>query len=79
VLAHPTDGLTESLAGAGVFCDRNDVDAWQRAIERLDDPAAYRAASRRAAARAKALDPTRDLAAWCDAIEEVGCARAGEG
>lgn len=75
VLAHPTDGLTESLGPAGIFQDRNTVDAWQKAIEALDDPAAYRAASRRAKARSKALDPTEDLNAWCDAVEEVCGAR----
>lgn len=75
VLAHPTDGLRESLGSAGVFCDREDVDAWQAAIERLDDRDSYRVASRRAKARSKALDPARDLAAWCDAVEEVTRAR----
>lgn len=79
VLAHPTEGLTESLGSAGVFCDREDVDAWQQAIEQLDDQAAYRAASRRASARSKALDPALDLAAWCDAVEEVGRARVAAG
>jgi len=71
VLAHPTEGLTESLGNAGVFCDREDVDAWQAAIENLDNQTAYRAASRRAAARSRALDPGADLAAWCDAVEET--------
>jgi glycosyltransferase involved in cell wall biosynthesis len=79
VLAHPTEGLTESLGNAGLFCDREDVDAWQAAIENLDDQAAYKAAARRAAARSKALDPTRELAAWCDAVEEVGRARTAAG
>lgn len=75
VLAHPTAGLTESLAGAGIFCDRDDVDAWQAEIERLDDRDAYQAASRKARARSKALDPAADLAAWCEAVEEVARAR----
>lgn len=79
VLAHPTEGLTESLGNAGVFCDREDVDAWQAAIEGLDDKDAYRTASRRATARAKALDPAADLAAWCDAVEELGRARTAAG
>lgn len=79
VLAHPTEGLTESLGSAGVFCDREDVDAWQVAIEHLNGKDAYRAASRRAAARAKALDPSQDLAAWCDAVEEVARARTATG
>lgn len=71
VLAHPTEGLAESLGSAGIFCDRRAVDAWQAAIEELDDPAAYRKASRRASARAKALDPGPDLEAWCRTLEEV--------
>lgn len=75
VLAHPTDGLRESLGEAGVFCDREDVDAWQAAIESLDDRDTYRAASRRAKARSKQLDPAADLAAWCEAVEEVTRAR----
>jgi glycosyltransferase involved in cell wall biosynthesis len=75
VLAHPTDGLRESLGEAGVFCDREDVDAWQEAIESLDGRDTYRTASRRAKARSKQLDPAADLAAWCEAVEEVARAR----
>lgn len=75
VLAHPTEGLRESLGEAGVFCDRDDVDAWQAAIEHLDERDAYRAASRRAKARSKRLDPAADLAAWCEVVEEVARAR----
>lgn len=75
VLAHPTEGLVESLGGAGVFCDRGDVAAWQAAVERLDNASAYRAASQRAAARSKELDPAQDLAAWCEAVEGVARAR----
>jgi glycosyltransferase involved in cell wall biosynthesis len=71
VLAHPTEGLVESLGNAGVFCDRADVDAWQAAIEGLDDRDVYRAASRRAKARSAQLDPVKDLAAWCAVVEEV--------
>jgi len=75
VLAHPTDGLVESLGSAGVFCDRDDADAWQAAIESLDARDAYRAASRKAKARSKQLDPAADLAAWCEAVEGVARAR----
>jgi len=75
VLAHPTDGLVESLGSAGVFCDRDDADAWQAAIESLDARDAYRAASRKAKARSKQLDPAADLAAWCGAVEGVARAR----
>lgn len=77
VIAHPTEGLKESLGAAGLFRDRGDVDAWQAAVEELDDPAVYRAAARRARARSKALDPAGDLAAWCDAVEEVCGAGTG--
>jgi hypothetical protein len=71
VVAHPTEGLLESLSGAGIFADRTDVDVWQEAIERLDDKDAYKDAARAARNRSKALDPVADLAAWCAAVEEV--------
>lgn len=77
VIAHPTPGLAESLGAAGIFADRDDLEAWQAAIERLDQPSAYAAASAAAAARAAALDPAADLAAWCTAVEEV-TARASD-
>lgn len=66
VIAHPTDGLVEALGDGGIFCDRDDVDAWEAELARLDDPAEYARASAAAAARAKALDAlTReDLALW---------------
>lgn len=72
VLAHPTPGLCESLGEAGIFADLNDVDGWQALLERLlKEPAEYRLAAKRARARSAELDPTSDLDAWCDAIEEV--------
>ncbi|SCF47898.1 Glycosyltransferase involved in cell wall bisynthesis [Streptomyces sp. LcepLS] len=72
VVAHPTPGLAESLGEAGIFADRDDLDAWLVTLERLLEPTEWRAASRRAKARSKALDPTADLASWCEAIEELG-------
>lgn len=72
VLAHPTPGLCESLGEAGIYADRNDADGWQALLERLlKDPAEYRLASKRARARSAELDPTSDLDAWCDTVEEV--------
>ncbi|MFD9276931.1 glycosyltransferase family 4 protein [Streptomyces mirabilis] len=72
VLAHPTPGLCESLGEAGIYADRNDADGWQALLERLlKDPAEYRLASKRARARSAELDPTADLDAWCDTVEEV--------
>jgi hypothetical protein len=77
VIAHPTRGLCESLSEAGIFVDRNDPEAWQTALERLlTDPAEYRLASKRARARSAELDPSEDLTAWCNAVEEVARARA---
>lgn len=76
VIAHPTPGLVESLGDAGIFVDRADVGAWRAAVLRLDDPAVYAAASRRALARSGQLDPAGDLSAWCDAVEEVCRARS---
>lgn len=70
VIAHPTPGLVESLGGAGTLLDRNDVGTWIEAIRALALPVydVYSAAARR---RALELDPTNDLARWCDAIESL--------
>lgn len=78
VIAHPADGLLESLGPAGIFCDRDDTDAWQKAIEQLDDPDAYKRAARAARARSRYLDPAADLATWCAVVEEVCDAGAVE-
>lgn len=71
VIAHPTPGLVESLGEAGIFVDRDDIDGWRRALQTLAMPGPYKAASRRALARAAELDPAVDLTRWCDAVEEV--------
>jgi glycosyltransferase involved in cell wall biosynthesis len=72
VLAHPTPGLHESLGEAGIYLDRDDPAAWITAIrELLEEPARWRAASRKARARSAQLDPDEDLARWCAAIEAL--------
>ncbi|MFC4512539.1 glycosyltransferase family 4 protein [Streptomyces ehimensis] len=71
VIAHPTPGLTESLADAGIFADRNDPDGYEAVLRKLQDPAEYRLASKRAKARSAELDPTTDLDAWCTAVEAL--------
>lgn len=71
VIANPTPGLTESLGRAGTFVDRGNVAGWQAAIERLDDPDAYRVASAAADKRSKQLNPAVDLARWYEAIEAL--------
>lgn len=71
VVAHPTPGLCESLGEAGVFVDRNDVDGYEAVLRKLLTPAEYRLASKRAKVRSAELDPTVELAAWCDAVEAL--------
>ncbi|HWM40128.1 MAG TPA: glycosyltransferase family 4 protein [Streptomyces sp.] len=71
VVAHPTPGLCESLGEAGVFVDRNDVAGYEAVLRKLEDPAEYRLASKRARARSRELDPTAELAAWCGAVEAL--------
>lgn len=71
VVAHPTPGLCESLGEAGVFVDRNDVAGYEAVLRKLLAPAEYRLASKRAKARSAELDPTAELATWCDAVEAL--------
>jgi glycosyltransferase involved in cell wall biosynthesis len=71
VIASPAVGLVESVAGAGVFAEHTDTEAWVAALKQIDDPAVWAQASQCALARSKELDPAADLAAWCDAIETL--------
>ncbi|MFH8751120.1 glycosyltransferase family 4 protein [Streptomyces rimosus] len=71
VIAHPTPGLCESLGEAGIFVDRGDVDGYEAVLRKLQTPAEYRLATKRARARSAELDPAADLAAWCDAVEAL--------
>lgn len=72
VIAAPTPGLVESLAGAGLFCDRERVDAWRDAIDYLRmTPGVYRKQSDLAYERALELDPTDDLARFTAAVEAL--------
>lgn len=73
VIAHPTEGLTESLGDAGIFCDRADIAAWETELERLDDPAEYAKASKAAKNRAAELDQIArdDLATWEQALLDL--------
>jgi glycosyltransferase involved in cell wall biosynthesis len=71
VVAQPTPGLCEALGEAGIFVDRNDIDGYEAVLRKLMQPAEYRLASKRARARSAELDPTDELAAWCDAVEAL--------
>lgn len=61
VIAHPTDGLIESLGDAGIFVDRADGQGWIDEIERLHEPDEWAAASARALARSAELDTLDDV------------------
>lgn len=69
VVAHPTQGLCESLGEAGIFVDREDVAGYEAVLRKLAVAAEYRLASKRAKARSAELNPAADLAAWCQAVE----------
>ena len=71
VVAHPTPGLCESLGEAGIFVDREDVAGYEAVLRKLTTSAEYRLASKRAKARSVELDPTADLATWCEAVESL--------
>jgi glycosyltransferase involved in cell wall biosynthesis len=72
VIAHPTEGLRESLGEAGTFADRGDLDTWETALKLLLDKRRWNGASRRAKKRAAELDPAADLERWCVAVEDLG-------
>jgi glycosyltransferase involved in cell wall biosynthesis len=62
VIAHPTPGLLESCSSAGIFCDRNDTQAWVREIRKLrQDKNYYAEKSTACLARAKELVPEPQL------------------
>lgn len=73
VIAHPTPGLCESLGGAGIFVNRDDIDGWVEAIRDLDDPDHYAAASVAARARFEELEPEMHagLDRFADAVEAL--------
>ena len=71
VVAHPTEGLCESLGEAGIFVDRNDVAGYEAVLRKLQTAAEYRLASKRAKARSAELNPAAELAAWCTAVESL--------
>lgn len=69
VIAHPCDGLRESLGDAGLFADRDDPEAWVHLLAWLDDPDTYQTQSAKVRARAGAIDHHGSLTRWLDAVE----------
>ncbi|MPZ84003.1 MAG: glycosyltransferase [Actinophytocola sp.] len=70
-IAHPTPGLLESLSYAGTFCDRDDLDTWERALRSLLHPETWQPLSAVARRRAAELDPRTDLMAWVTELESL--------
>lgn len=74
VLAHPTEGLRESLGDAGVFLDRAKPKLWRDAIvELLEDPDRYAELGARGRARADELaeESRRELDVFAEKLEEL--------
>ncbi|WP_228995215.1 glycosyltransferase family 4 protein [Streptomyces sp. DH8] len=71
VLAAPLPGAREALGTAATYVEREDVDGWVRALRHLSTPAAYRAASAAARARAETLDPTASTRAFEEACASL--------
>ena len=62
VISSGTPGLRENCGKAGIYVDRDDIDGWCEAIERLFHHKAYDKASRAAKVRSRELDPAAELA-----------------
>jgi len=61
-IAHPTEGLCEAFGDAAIFCDRNDVDAWEKEVDRLyADDVYYQQRSNAALALADSLQPEAEF------------------
>jgi glycosyltransferase involved in cell wall biosynthesis len=70
-IAAPVAGLREALGDAGIWAPRDDPDAWADQIRRLDDPAAYAEASRRARERSEFWDPEHELLAFEARLQDL--------
>jgi glycosyltransferase involved in cell wall biosynthesis len=72
VVANPTDGLKEALGNAGLFVDRDRVDGWVEAIQKLkSNRTYYRSLSQMASKRSQELAPATQLAAFNLWLEEI--------
>ena len=70
-IAHPTSGALEALGDAATYVDRDDLDGWAEAIERLMRPAWWHDRSTAALARAHALDSAGSLDRFRDALDQL--------
>ena len=72
VIAHPTPGLQECIAGGGMFARRDAPASWVLKLrELMASGAAWQAASDRALHRSAQLDPTPELDDWVRVVGEL--------
>lgn len=71
VIAHPTDGLKECLGPAGLYADRDDLDAWLDIIEDLDQPAKWKRQSKKCEARARVLADDNQVERFVKEVEAL--------
>lgn len=61
-IAHPTPGLKEAFGDAAIFCDREDISAWAKEIDRLyTDDVYYRSRSDAALRMIQAFNPEAEF------------------
>lgn len=61
-IVHPTEGLREALGPAGIYCDRDKIDDWEKEIVRLySDSGYYEERSAAALSLANSLQPQKAL------------------
>ena len=71
VICTDTPGLKENCGKAAIYIkDRNNVKEWVKAIEAMDDEKTYSAASKKAKARSRELDPRKALDEFSTWFEE---------
>lgn len=71
VIAHPAPGLLESCGTAGIFCLRDDLDAWIETIENLADPKVYARQSAKCVKRAAQVESSDTLQRFVKAVESL--------
>jgi hypothetical protein len=71
VIAHPAPGLLESCGDAGLFCLRDDLDAWIETIEILEDPDAYAEQSEKCRKRAAEVEASDSVERFVAAVEKL--------
>lgn len=61
VISSGTPGLRENCGYAGIYVERDNIEAWVKAIKKLDDAKSYTKASVAARKRSRELDPMKEL------------------